>query len=461
MRHLYLTPDKAAGNRLIRAPKALADRELMVRGRDYAVRFGLRHTTARLGIAGGGDPEASSLLGLSSDILDELLLAPGEKCRLRVDQANGLIVFGPLVGVLVSPLFIEAIAQDAVPTSAELHGKAAQAEQVAVFYFTADEIDWERKAAVGWVPADGGRWSRRLVPLPDIVYDRANYDRNQDRAKVAFARDRFSREPGVRLINTRQYLDKWWLHKRLIKHARVRGYLPNTARYKGLTDLEDFLGRYRHVFVKSFYGSGGTEVISIKAAGPETYICHTPRHKVLLEGLDQVESLIERCLTTNKLIVQEGVDIVQYEGSSVDMRALVQKDGTGDWCAPQIQLRVAEGDRPMTNLNLYGRAAPYDELMPLILGGRGAARAKYAELCDLSLSLVRHIEHEYGPFGEIGLDLALDKHDRLWFLEANARPDKDPEPFEVRVNHVYPQFQQVFAYARFLTNFTGPSWCVE
>jgi len=446
---------------MIRAPKALADRELMVRNRNYTVRFGLRTTMARLDIAGGDDQDAPSLLGLSSDALDDLLLVPGERCLLRIEQADSTIVFGPLVGVLVSPWFLKAFARDVVPTSAKLHGEAAQTQHAAVYYFTADEIDWGRKTAVGWVPVDGGCWSRRLMPLPDIVYDRAVYGRDHDRAKVAFARDQFSREPGVRFINARHYLDKWWLYQHLLAHDRVHDYLPDTARYQGPIDLEHFLGRYRHVFVKSFYGSGGMEVISIEAAGSGIYFCHTRRRKIVLEGLDQVGSLIGRCLTTDKLIIQEGIDLVQHDGSRVDLRALVQKDGTGDWGAPQIMLRMAEGDRPMTNLHLYGRAAPYDELMPLILGGHRAARAKYAEACDLSFLLARHIEHAYGPFGEIGLDLALDKNGRFWFLEANAKPDKDPLPFEISLDHIYPQFQQVFAYARFLTDFAGHSWRVR
>lgn len=461
MRHLKLTPLTAEGTRIIRVPKALADRELLVRGRDYEVRFGLRRTAARLGIADGHDPDGPLVLGLSCDALNDLLLRPGSGCRLRVEGTRGPIIFGPLVGVLVSPRFLEAFARDEIPVSARLHAEAASAEGAAIFYFAAEEVAWERKAAVGWVPDRQGAWSRRRVPLPDVVYDRAVYGRRQDRAEVESARGKFSREPGVKLINARHYLDKWRLHQRLMAHPGISGCLPETERYRGLNDLERFFGRHNHVFVKSFYGSGGMEVVSIEAAGSGEYACQTRRGKTMLGGLRQVETFIGRFFETDELIIQEGLDLVRYRGSIVDMRSLVQKDGTGDWGAPQIMLRVAKGELPMANLYLGGRAAPYDELMPLILGGYAAAQARYAEACDLSLALARHIEHEYGPFGEIGLDLALDKHGRFWFLEANAKPDKNPEPFERRTGPAYPQFQNVLAYARHLANFTGPSWRVE
>ncbi|MGE5528391.1 MAG: YheC/YheD family protein [Patescibacteria group bacterium] len=461
MRHVRLIPLAAEGNRVIRAPGVLARRELLVRGRDYTVRFGLRQTTARLEIAEGDEPDEALALGMSRAALDDLLLAPGMACRLRVDQAVGLIEFGPLVGVLVSPAFLAAVAKGEAPTSARLHARAARAESAAVYYFTADGIDWERMSVEGWVPdGGGGRWSRRLLPLPGVVYDRAVYGNNRDRTLVSEARDRFGREPGVKPINTRHYLDKWWLHQGLAAHAGVRGCLPETARYRGPADLEKFLGRHPRVFVKSFYGSGGMEVLSLESVGSGRYICHTRRRRTVVEGLDQAASLIRRFFDTDELIVQAGIEVVHYKGSCVDMRSLVQKDATGDWSTPQIMLRVAKGDQPMTNLRQHGWAAPYGALMPRILGSVKAARDKFEDACALSLVLARHIEHVYGPFGEIGLDLALDGKGRLWFLEANAKPDKDPLPFEEGVDQVYPQFRNIFAYAGFLAGFIGPYWLV-
>jgi len=74
----------------------------------------------------------------------------------------------------------------------------------------------------------------------------------------------------------------------------------------------------------------------------------------------------------------------------------------------------------------------------------------------ISIQIASTIEVEYGSFGEIGMDIGLDKNLKLWFIEANTKPDKDPnkdpEPID-DITKVKPQFLQVLEYAKYLSGF--------
>ena len=55
-----------------------------------------------------------------------------------------------------------------------------------------------------------------------------------------------------------------------------------------------------------------------------------------------------------------------------------------------------------------------------------------------------------GNFGEIGMDMAFDENGRVWFIEANTKPDKDPEPGLDDMEEVPPQSLSILQYAKYM-----------
>lgn len=63
------------------------------------------------------------------------------------------------------------------------------------------------------------------------------------------------------------------------------------------------------------------------------------------------------------------------------------------------------------------------------------------------------LESEFGPFGETGVDLAVDESGKLWFIECNANPTKTVALLsgsreEKRLSLLYP-----LQYAKYLAGF--------
>ncbi|MDP4091432.1 MAG: YheC/YheD family protein, partial [Bacillota bacterium] len=127
--------------------------------------------------------------------------------------------------------------------------------------------------------------------------------------------------------------------------------------------------------------------------------------------------------------------------------------------------RLAKDKLTITNVDTGGEITTYEEIYPdlFIQGGKVPDRD---ELEEAAASLASYIEEEFGPHGEIGMDIAIDIHGGIWFIEANARPGKFISPKMVDVfgkpwmkslnsrnkgdESILPMAASVFKYARFL-----------
>lgn len=63
------------------------------------------------------------------------------------------------------------------------------------------------------------------------------------------------------------------------------------------------------------------------------------------------------------------------------------------------------------------------------------------------------LEKEYGTFGELGIDVAIDKNLKPWFIESNAKPAKDTILISGTRADIERSFRIPFEYCKFLTGF--------
>lgn len=446
----------SASELLISFPGAVAHRERLVNGQVYRVKHGLLNCAAAVEVR--RRTRRTTELQVSRDLVAALKVLPGLRYNLRIDRAARVIALGPVVGVFVNPRFLGDIERGEPPASSRHHAQSAWNAHVPLYYFSHERIDWLARTTVGMVYQGKGSWTQRTVPLPDVIYDRGVNFLDSEKPLVRYVRSQFRSSPEVQWINARDYFDKWWLFVRLGKYEELAPHLPETVRYQKISDVTAMLGRHGLVYLKAFYGRGGTQVLAVEEREPGRYLCSTARWRATLSSLEELESEIQRFFRSDQFVVQQGIRLLQHEGRNLDLRVLLQKDGRGRWQVTYYQVRVASGDSPVTNVHCHGEPFDFRELMPAVLGSRQAALAKEREVADFCVSAVRCIEREYGPFGEIGLDVALDGQDRIWLLEANAKADKNPEPYEP--GPPYLQFTRIFEYARFLAGFSSPTWQV-
>ncbi|MCR3921339.1 MAG: YheC/YheD family protein [Firmicutes bacterium] len=361
------------------------------------------------------------------------------------------IFLGPVVGIFVRPNQLKV--PDAF-SSFMSHMTAGQEKHFLCYYFSCNSIDWEGQRVRGFtfVP-DMNKWIYAWLPLPDVVYDRGAGFAMKHKKSVKEIRRKLRVDTLVRFINTRGYIGKWKLYQKLSKHNEIAQYLPQTVSYEGLATLGPMVQKFDLLFLKSYFGSHGKEVLSIEKLQAEYKLTFYEKglKELVVRDLIQLEAYIECFIRKKKFILQQGIRLLTYKNRLFDMRVLMIKNKDGKWMVMSNYARIAKVGFTITNYSAGGECDFYNNLYPDLCNFYGKlVIPDYDQIAAVALQIAAVVEREFGQFGELGLDLAVDSNGRLWLIEVNAKPNKDLVEELDDFTTVGAQYLAIFAYAGYL-----------
>jgi len=405
--------------RLDRGRRSTAPRRVLAR-------LGGLKCTALMLRGGGGTPTRFLIETVGCDLALPPLLALN-----AVRGANGEIRVGPLIGVLTAG----HLAPNR-PTARALFGHqsyllrnlARTACQLRGFLFAFEPagIDWASGRINGWTWAKD-RWREIRAPLPDVVYNRVPNRRLEAESAVQQAIVGL-RNRGVPVFNP-FFIDKWRLYECLQADESVAWYLPQTEPLTGWQVVADALAHSPLVYLKPRCGSLGDGIVRLEAVGRDTLRVRYRRGRSNRSRLLTASSgpqFVAGLIARRDYVCQRGVELPLFRGRPFDVRVLAQKDGVGQWQLTGMGVRVAGAGAITTHVPSGGSIAPLEPVLSEIFGER-ADRVKAdlrAAIAALAPAVERGLNAE---FGELSMDLGVDRTGRVWFFEANSKPHKFDE----------------------------------
>jgi hypothetical protein len=356
----------------------------------------------------------------------------------------------PVIGVFVNKNFLS---NRKMSIFARKLNQANQKTKCSIYFFTSQDINWRRQVIGGYVlKGSSKQWMERRLPFPDIIYDRGTGFGDGEKAEVKKLRARFKKMPGIQYINSCK-LKKWQVHKKLSRHKDVNKYLPATFYSRGINHIRAMIAKYEYLFLKSSVGSGGKGVFALEKRNHRFCFryyhkgSHLKRYAANLDGL--LTELKTIGLKPDRVILQQGIRLVKYKNRPMDLRILMVKNKDGIWNAVYNQARVAQKGAVITNTSLGGEVMNYSDIYS-VLKKRYPGIPSDNRIKDICMVIAHYIEKEFGSFGEIGIDIAVDKTGKVWLLEANSKPSKLPEQKIEDTVGISPQFLLTLEYAKLL-----------
>ena len=191
-------------------------------------------------------------LYLTSGIHKKMRFPKSGGVHLRSVQ-DGEVQIGPLIGILSDgPItsqqnpfgsrtgFIKQILR---------HGS----KQAYIFAFTPKSINWENETVNGHFLNEAGRFIRKTVPLPDVVYNRLPSRRAETSSSINQLRERFIRRK-IPFFNW-SFFNKSDIYRLLERDAGANRHVPESIMNPSPDQIKDLLQRHSLIYYKPNNGS--------------------------------------------------------------------------------------------------------------------------------------------------------------------------------------------------------------
>lgn len=386
---------------------------------------------------------------LSSRVMAALPLPPGVPLQLRRRPGDHLEA-GPFIGIMSHPRK-PGNPYELQTTFFQRLLRYGDAHHLGVFIFSPPDVNWRNRSIFGWTYRPRRGWIRLPFPFPRAVYDRTLPNRS-----TVGAFHRFHRM-GIPVFNS-PVGSKWWQYQLLAKDPELRDVLPETRPIFSVHDLTRMMRRHGGLYIKSPHGGKGVDIWEVTPHRGRFLVKHNGRGGVMRAATVATLASLARTLalrSRHPYLAQARLQLMRWQDRIFDIRVLTQKDGTGTWRVTGIGLRVGRQGGIVSNLHGGGRTAPLEPVLSAVLRKRTPDDVR-EECEELALQVAQRIDGACARVGELGVDLALDTAERLWFLEANSRTGRNV------VRSIGPEGAALAAdvrplhYATYLAGFTPP-----
>lgn len=421
------------------------------------VRAGVRLVRTNLKVS----TDLPGSFSVSPQLAKALYLKSGKKLQIRFDEEEDLLHIGPTIGILTSALPKQGT-YSANSTQAELIYLSSIARTMSaaqVFIFTPHSIDWEKLTTRGYIyrPTSDhlGIWESSIYPLPDVVYDRIPSRSSEARALIKNTKNKLMSLPYLQYFNP-SFLNKWRVYQLLSTNEYLLSYLPETMPLNR-ENLEKMLAKYPQLYIKPANGSLGRGIIKA-TRNDSKKINYTIYGRGRQHGrADHPSDFLKRTQSQRQkkpYIVQQGIDLAKYQDSAFDIRIIYQKNHAGQWMISKKFVRIAAHGSSISNLSRGGRAERSKKVLAQVFSrNKRIIDAKNSEMKSLCETVACTLEQTSQKlFGELGLDIGIDKQGQLWLIEVNSKPRKTTET-ELSKNIVYNTFKRPLEYAVCLAGF--------
>ena len=364
-----------------------------------------------------------------------LYLSAGLRNAMRVPKSGHVFVhstdndevqIGPLIGVLT----------DGAGSAASPFGSRTGyvrellriAENKAYFFaFTPRDINWQTERVNGYFWNSGGGWTRRTVPLPDVVYNRLPSRKAETSTYIAGIRERFVRKK-IPFFNW-SFFNKSDVYKLLDADPEANRHLPESVANPSPDNIKELMEKHQFVYYKPTAGSLGSGIYRLTYSPKRGYFARYRRggSNVLLR-FSNFSSLMRMLngrhgSALSRYVIQQGVRLVEIDGCPIDFRFHMHKNGKNEWIAAGIGAKKAGRGSVTTHIKNGGSLMTPEQALGRAFGDKADEVLEQAKKAAVRLS--EAIERNYPhTLGELGLDIGIDKDGEVWMFEANAKPGR-------------------------------------
>ncbi|MBU7008812.1 YheC/YheD family protein [Phosphitispora fastidiosa] len=351
-----------------------------------------------------------NIIGLPNDLTDALTIP--ETIPYDIKLIGEDIYLGPVIAFFVREGYLSSKRIERWKLYCQNYSQI----RGLVYFCTVSGIDMRTKKIRGYYfepyAKEKGRLKSGIFPFPAVIYRRARINGEVlKKLKIHVDNKIFN----ARIFNK---LEMWE-----VLSAGGFVHTPYTTTLDGLYSLQMMLTYYNSVYLKPQIGRFGNGIIKIKTT-PEGYLFKEKSGaEQWAKDLTQVFQLTQKFKKKGEYIIQQDVSL-NFEEKPVDFRVILQKDGSKNWTCSGIIAKVGINRQIHTN-NPFSIHLGREALQMIFGLSPEQASEKENEIIRICTEACLLLERAYGYFGDVGIDVVVDKNLKIWVLEINKSHQHD------------------------------------
>ncbi|MBB6672330.1 YheC/YheD family endospore coat-associated protein [Cohnella nanjingensis] len=364
-----------------------------------------------------------------------LFLSAGLRRSVRIPKSGNVYIanadneeiqLGPLIGVLTDGSRTPGAPFG--PRTGFVRQLLAMGQKKAyMFAFTPRDINWQQETVHGWFLDGGGGWIRKVVALPDVVYNRLPSRRAETSSAITSLREKFVKRQ-IPFFNW-SFFNKSDVYTLLDKDPEALRHLPESVNNPSSENIKELLEKHQFLYYKPTGGSLGMGIYRLTYHPRRGYFVRYRRgsSNVLLR-FSNFPSLMKMLRARHGVglsgyVVQQGIRLIEIDNCPIDFRFHMHKDGSNDWVVAGIGAKKAGRGSVTTHIKNGGQLMTPEQALSRTFGDRAGEVLREAK--DVAVRLSESIERNYShTLGELGLDIGIDRDGEVWMFEANAKPGR-------------------------------------
>ncbi len=367
---------------------------------------------------------------------NHIYLSSGVRQSIRIPKSGNIYIhstgdnevqLGPLVGILTDTIHSEE--------SYPFGNRSGFIKQIIrmgdrksyVFGFTPRDINWQQETVNGYFLNPQGGWFRKIVPLPDVVYNRLPNRRAETSPFLSAVRERFVKRK-IPLFNW-SFLNKSDVYKLLDNDPEALIHLPESISGPSTATIKEMLEKHRFLYFKPAGGSLGIGIYQLTYHPKRGYFARYRRNNQnVLVRYNSFQSLMRMLQARhgsklNQYVAQQGIRLVEIDKCPLDFRFHMHKNGRNEWIPAGIGAKKAGRGSVTTHVKNGGSLLTPEYALSRTFGSDAENVLNKAK--QVAVKLAEAIERNYPHrLGELGLDIGIDKQGDVWMFEANAKPGR-------------------------------------
>ncbi|TBL77391.1 YheC/YheD family protein [Paenibacillus thalictri] len=303
-------------------------------------------------------------------------------------------------------------------------------QKVKLVFFNESGINLDQRTIDGSVYADGS-WAKGTFPFPQSVMNiRPWGPRRRSDRELIFRK----------IVPFTAFLidDKWKITKLISQSPSLSKFLVPTALLQNVDQIDELLKSHAKLVIKPVRGSRGEGVQALTHNG-RLYELQRGAERI---GMDRRElSEFVNNLKRQDYLIQPYIVCLTPDGEPFDFRILAQRNGEGKWVISVIYPRIGAKDTITSNVSVGGRTENLENFLMRLFPDHYLLFPQ--RLAEIGLEIADAINAHYAhPLNELGIDIAIDAEQRIWFYEANTCPGT--------LYHEKERAVQAIAYAKYV-----------